>query len=60
MVVSGLPNRNEGKHVCQIADMSISLLSKVVNFRIPHRDEEILQLRIGLHTGPCAAGKITI
>ena len=57
MTVSGLPVRNGNRHVVEIADMATALLSEVLTFKIRHMPDRILQLRIGLHTGPCAAGK---
>ena len=56
MVVSGLPQRNEGRHVAEIASMALDLLVAVTKFHIRHRPDIKLRLRIGLHTGPCAAG----
>ena len=56
MVVSGLPHRNGTRHVVEIADMAMALLREVITFKIRHRPGAALQLRIGLHTGPCAAG----
>lgn len=58
MVVSGLPVRNGTRHAMQIARMALSLLSAVQSFRIRHRPEEPLKLRIGMHSGPCVAGVI--
>jgi len=37
--------------------MALDLLDQVSRFTIHHRPEETLKLRIGIHTGPCAAGK---
>ncbi|XP_023219656.1 atrial natriuretic peptide receptor 1-like isoform X1 [Centruroides sculpturatus] len=56
MVVSGLPTKNGNKHVREIARMSLALLNTVKTFPIKHIPEEKLKLRIGIHTGPCAAG----
>ncbi|KAK2149866.1 hypothetical protein LSH36_433g00068 [Paralvinella palmiformis] len=56
MTVSGLPVRNGNRHVVEIADMATALLDEVLTFRIRHMPDRILHLRIGLHTGPCAAG----
>ena len=56
MVVSGLPRRNGDKHTSEIADMALDLLRQSGQFKIRHRPELQLQLRIGMHTGPCAAG----
>lgn len=50
MVVSGLPERISD-HASEIASMAIELLKSVEDFRIRHLPKEILQLRIGLHTG---------
>ena len=51
MVVSGLPTRNGNKHAGEIATMALNLLSSVTLFRIRHRPDKQLQLRIGMHSG---------
>lgn len=51
MVVSGLPLRNENRHAGEIATMSLDLLSSVLTFKVKHRPDHRLQLRIGIHTG---------
>jgi len=56
MVVSGLPKPNAGRHIVEICSMAIDLLDQVSRFTIRHRPDETLKLRIGIHTGPCAAG----
>jgi len=56
MVVSGLPKPNAGRHIVEICNMALDLLDQVSHFTIRHRPEETLNLRIGIHTGPCAAG----
>lgn len=58
MVASGLPIRNGQNHAREIARMSLRLLSKVKSFRMDHRPEEQLKLRIGMHTGPCVTGVV--
>lgn len=58
MVVSGLPERNGNKHAREIARMSLALLNAVQKFKIRHRPDEPLKLRIGIHTGPCVAGVV--
>ena len=50
MVVSGLPERISD-HASEVASMAIELLRSVADFRIRHIPKEVLQLRIGLHTG---------
>ena len=56
MVVSGLPKPNEGRHIAEICSLALNLLDEVSRFTIRHRPDETLKLRIGIHTGPCAAG----
>ena len=57
MVVSGLPRLNGDRHVVEICNMALALLDEVSRFKIRHRPDEKLNLRSGIHTGPCAAGK---
>lgn len=58
MVVSGLPIRNDEKHAGQIASMALELLEAVKSFRMEHRPNQTLKLRIGIHTGPVVAGVV--
>lgn len=58
MVVSGLPVRNGVSHAREIARLALELLSAVNNFKIHHRPNDQLKLRIGLHSGPCVAGVV--
>lgn len=58
MVVSGLPIRNGDSHAVHIASMALHLLCAIKNFKIPHRPEDRLNLRIGIHSGPCVAGVV--
>ena len=51
MVVSGLPLRNADNHAGEVASMSLHLLRAIKTFRIRHRTNEQLQLRIGIHSG---------
>ncbi|XP_056398417.1 uncharacterized protein LOC130293588 isoform X2 [Hyla sarda] len=53
MVVSGLPERNDGKHADEIAKMSLDLVAAVRQVIIPHMPSERLQLRVGIHTDQC-------
>ena len=54
----GVPERNGDRHACEIANMSLNLLSATTSFTIPHMPDHQLQLRIGLHSGPVVAGVV--
>ncbi|XP_072226722.1 atrial natriuretic peptide receptor 1 isoform X1 [Leuresthes tenuis] len=58
MVVSGLPVRNGKLHGREVARMSLALLDAVKNFKIRHRADQQLRLRIGIHSGPVCAGVV--
>ncbi|KAM8927604.1 uncharacterized protein RCH25_007835 [Pelodytes ibericus] len=58
MVVSGLPERNNLKHADEIAKMSLDLVAAVRQVIVPHMPHVRLQLRAGIHTGPCVAGVV--
>ncbi|XP_004619297.1 atrial natriuretic peptide receptor 1 [Sorex araneus] len=58
MVVSGLPVRNGRLHAREVARMALALLDAVRSFRIRHRPDEQLRLRVGIHTGPVCAGVV--
>ncbi|GAU91845.1 hypothetical protein RvY_04024 [Ramazzottius varieornatus] len=58
LCVSGLPERNGNKHSYEVASMSLELIVDVAQIRLPHKPDYALKMRIGLHTGPCAAGII--
>ncbi|XP_056386347.1 guanylate cyclase 2G-like, partial [Hyla sarda] len=60
MVASGLPIRNGLRHVEEIATMSLHFLSAMLSFRIQHKPEEKLKLRIGLNTGTVVAGVVGV
>lgn len=50
-MVSGLPVRNGNNHAREIARTAIALLDNVYKFKIRHRPNEQLKLRIGFHSG---------
>uniref|UniRef100_A0A914YKC8 guanylate cyclase n=1 Tax=Panagrolaimus superbus TaxID=310955 RepID=A0A914YKC8_9BILA len=58
LCVSGLPQRNGNRHAADIAEMSIGFLKAIKKFKIPHLPNEKVNIRIGLHTGPCVAGVV--
>ena len=51
MVVSGLPVRNGDNHASEIASMALHLLQDVKKFKIRHKPDDTLMLRIGIHSG---------
>lgn len=57
MVVSGLPVRIPN-HAEEIATMALDLLHQSGQFKVKHLPGVPIQLRIGLHTGPCCAGVV--
>ena len=56
MVVGGIPNVC-ADHAIQISNMSLDILSSVLTFKIRHKQDRQLKVRIGLHSGPAAAGE---
>ncbi|XP_036004577.1 heat-stable enterotoxin receptor [Fundulus heteroclitus] len=58
MVASGLPKRNGNRHAVYIAHMALDILSFVGTFELQHLPEIPLWIRIGVHSGPCAAGVV--
>ena len=58
MVASGLPIRNGDEHAAQIATMALHLLKECDTFRIRHKPEKSLKVRIGIHSGPVVAGVV--
>ncbi|PAA47930.1 hypothetical protein BOX15_Mlig029578g3, partial [Macrostomum lignano] len=58
MVVSGLPVRNGINHAREIARMALNFLEHISTFRIRHKPEEKLKLRIGINSGPVCAGVV--
>ncbi|XP_068150732.1 guanylate cyclase 32E [Drosophila tropicalis] len=58
MVVSGLPLHNGNRHAGEIASLALHLLEHVGNLKIQHKPTETMKIRIGIHSGPCAAGVV--
>ncbi|XP_060615158.2 uncharacterized protein [Anolis sagrei] len=58
MVVSGLPERNGERHAHEIAQMALDLVAAVRQVLVPHMLDRKLELRVGVHTGPCVAGVV--
>lgn len=51
MVASGVPLRNGNRHVMEIANMALDVITATETFTIPHIPSRQLQLRIGINTG---------
>lgn len=51
MVVSGCPMRNGNNHAREVSRMSLALLNAVMSFKIRHKPDTQLRLRIGVHSG---------
>ena len=47
MVASGLPERNGPQQVREIAEMALNILQSVISFKIPHRPDTQLKIRMG-------------
>uniref|UniRef100_A0A8C0IH26 Guanylate cyclase n=1 Tax=Bubo bubo TaxID=30461 RepID=A0A8C0IH26_BUBBB len=60
MVVSGLPKRNGNRHAVDISMMALDILSFMGSFELRHLPDLPVWIRIGIHSGPCAAGVVGI
>ncbi|XP_022598101.1 heat-stable enterotoxin receptor-like [Seriola dumerili] len=60
MVASGLPRRNGNRHAVDICCMALDILSFMGTFQLRHLPGIPVWIRIGIHSGPCAAGVVGI
>ncbi|XP_061438801.1 guanylyl cyclase C [Rhineura floridana] len=60
MVVSGLPKTNGNCHAVDISMMALDILSFMGSFELGHLPGLPVWIRIGIHSGPCAAGVVGI
>uniref|UniRef100_A0A8B9KNL4 Guanylate cyclase n=1 Tax=Astyanax mexicanus TaxID=7994 RepID=A0A8B9KNL4_ASTMX len=58
MVASGLPRRNGNRHAVDISLMALDILEFMGTFQLKHLPGIPLWIRIGVHSGPCAAGVV--
>lgn len=58
MVVSGIPQENGTRHLMNLADVSLDIMEYLADFPVPHRKDQRMRIRIGLHTGQVAAGVV--
>uniref|UniRef100_A0A6Q2XHE7 Guanylate cyclase n=1 Tax=Esox lucius TaxID=8010 RepID=A0A6Q2XHE7_ESOLU len=60
MVASGLPRRNGNRHAVDISRMALDILEFMGTFQLRHLPGLPVWIRIGIHSGPCAAGVVGI
>ena len=48
------------KHITEVGKMALDLLDGVERFRIPHRSNRAIKIRVGVHTGSCVAGVVGV
>ncbi|KAG9343086.1 hypothetical protein JZ751_015305 [Albula glossodonta] len=60
MVASGLPRRNGNRHAVDICSMALDILAFMGTFQLRHLPGLPVWIRIGVHSGPCAAGVVGI
>ncbi|XP_061565050.1 guanylyl cyclase C [Cololabis saira] len=58
MVASGLPKRNGNRHAVDICRMALDILAFMGTFQLRHLPGIPVWIRIGVHSGPCAAGVV--
>ncbi|KAL3091882.1 hypothetical protein niasHT_027502 [Heterodera trifolii] len=58
MIVSGMPRENGNAHVQHISEIGLKMCTFVANFKLAHRPDEVIMVRIGFHSGTVAAGLV--
>ncbi|XP_055348722.1 atrial natriuretic peptide receptor 1-like [Paramacrobiotus metropolitanus] len=58
VVASGIPARNGNKHAVEICRLAIMLLEQIKVFKMKHRPQDQLRLRLGAHTGAVVSGVV--
>uniref|UniRef100_A0A915CRS4 guanylate cyclase n=1 Tax=Ditylenchus dipsaci TaxID=166011 RepID=A0A915CRS4_9BILA len=58
MVASGVPNENENRHVFEISEVALEFREASYTYKVQNFPDWKLQLKIGYHCGPIAAGVI--
>ncbi|GAU99506.1 hypothetical protein RvY_10499 [Ramazzottius varieornatus] len=58
LIVSGLPTRNGILHAREIGRLALTILFRINSFKIKHRPDDQVKLRIGVHSGPIVAGVV--
>uniref|UniRef100_A0A0N5AUR7 Guanylate cyclase n=1 Tax=Syphacia muris TaxID=451379 RepID=A0A0N5AUR7_9BILA len=58
LCASGVPRRNEHNHGREIACMALAVVAQIKEFKVAHLNDEVVNVRIGIHTGPVTAGVV--
>ncbi|KAI0236617.1 Atrial natriuretic peptide receptor 1 [Lamellibrachia satsuma] len=58
VLASGPSHNNALWQAQQIAAYALSVMRKLKDYRIPHKPDKPLRLRIGIHAGPCVGGVV--
>ena len=58
VLAAGLPVRMGERHVCEIANCALDLLSEILTLRIDSLPDYRVRLRMGVHSGPIVTGVI--
>ncbi|CAD5233028.1 unnamed protein product [Bursaphelenchus xylophilus] len=58
MIVSGIPQENGSRHLMSVSDVALGFMRYLEDFPVPHRLQDRIRIRAGLHTGPVAAGVV--
>ncbi|GAU96048.1 hypothetical protein RvY_07549 [Ramazzottius varieornatus] len=58
VVASGVPDRNGTLHAREICRLALHLLEQIKIFKIRHRPDEQLKVRLGAHTGSVVSGVV--
>ena len=53
--IAGVPVKNGNRHAGEIASMALELMTGIEDFEIDHIPGSYLNMRVGLHSGPCVA-----
>ncbi|KAI6232173.1 Tyrosine protein kinase and Adenylyl cyclase class-3 4 guanylyl cyclase domain containing protein [Aphelenchoides besseyi] len=56
MVASGVPQENDNRHVFEISEIALQLRDVCEGYKVDHIPDWKVQVRIGYHCGPIAAG----
>ncbi|CAI4231808.1 unnamed protein product [Auanema sp. JU1783] len=58
MIVSGIPEENGNNHIMHICDTAIDLMKILKNYQVPHRRNDRIRIRLGIHSGTVSAGVV--